>query len=555
MKNKIIVSLLLILLVAISASAVSASEDAMDTITETSDIEITNEDSANIAIISEDPDETVQNKETDVKRLGEGVDVDDNPISVNNLKQFTDYVGTGKLYGDGTRFVLDDTYIFNLTSPQNLKKSCIIQGGTIKAENLYYFFIIDSPANGGPSSVTIKDTTFIVTKDQNIILANGKLEGMNYVLNIAGITLENITISIDNTKVDIDYAPQNNALLFVNATNPLNLTSNEINIFNNTLPGLKAIRFANTPQSNEYIENEDYYSQATEIIFAKNTKIVLNSNVIEYAVDKAVGDTPFPFQVKLIDEDGNAVVNKTISFAVDGQDLLNANTDSRGIATVLLNLSDIRTYYIYTQFIESGEYKSADMVVNTITIKKKVSKLTVKNVSYKVTATKKLYATFKDQNGKLIKNKKVTFTVNGKNYAVKTYSNGVAAVQINLNKKGTYTFTAKFAGDNIYSEVTQKGKLTVVPLATSLTTKKYTFKRYAKTKKLTTVLRSGKTVLKYQKVVFRVNGRNYVAKTNYKGIATVKIALTKKGTFKYSVKYAGTDKYNTVTRYNYVVLR
>ena len=97
MKNKIIVSLLLILLVAISASAVSASEDAMDTITETSDIEITNEDSANIAIISEDPDETVQNKETDVKRLGEGVDVDDNPISVNNLKQFTDYVGTGKL--------------------------------------------------------------------------------------------------------------------------------------------------------------------------------------------------------------------------------------------------------------------------------------------------------------------------------------------------------------------------------------------------------------------------------------------------------------------------
>ena len=92
-------------------------------------------------------------------------------------------------------------------------------------------------------------------------------------------------------------------------------------------------------------------------------------------------------------------------------------------------------------------------------------------------------------------------------------------------------------------------------MATSLTTKKYSFKKTAKTKKLTTTLKSGKTVLKSQKVVFRVNGKNYSAKTNSKGIATVKIKLTKKGTFKYSVKYAGNNKYKGITKYNYVVIK
>ena len=546
MRNKIIVSLLLILLLAISTSAVSASGDGMDTIAETSDssdIELNTEDAVSMDTISEDfDDETADEKNVDNKKLGDGEFTLSNSYTLSKTNQL-DYINT---YDGYNRFLLKSN-AFNLTEPFTIKKSCIIEGGIIKGENLDCFFKIDSPANGGPSSVTIKDTTFIVTKDQNILFANGKIEGINNVLNIAGITLQNITINI---QADIDYVPENNALLYINAVNPLNLTSNEIKISNNNLNWLKSVNFGNASKF-----DEDFYSAATEIVFAKNTRIVLNTNVIDYAVDAGVGDAPITFQLKVVDENNNPVVNKTVNFAVDGLDQLSAITDSKGIATVLLNLSKSGTYSIYSQFMESGEYKSSNMAANTITLSKKVSKLTVKNVSYKVTATKKLYATFKDQNGKLIKNKKVSFTVNGKTYTAKTYSNGVAVVQINLNKKGTYTITAKFAGDDTYSAVTQKGKLTVVPLATSLTTKKYNFKRYAKTKKLTTVLKSGKTVLKYQKVVFRVNGRNYVGKTNYKGIATVNIKLTKKGTFKYSVKYAGTNTYNTITRYNYVALK
>ena len=209
------------------------------------------------------------------------------------------------------------------------------------------------------------------------------------------------------------------------------------------------------------------------------------------------------------------------------------------------------------------------MVPDTIKVTKKISTFVIKNVSYKVTATKKLSVTFKSpnytyviKNGnltrkttyKLIKNKKVKFTVNGKTYTATTNSKGVATVKITLNKKGTYTYTAKFAGDSKYQAVTKKAKLTVKPLTTSLTTKKYKFKRYKKTKKISTTLKSGKTVLKKQKITFKVNGKTYTAKTNSKGIATVKIKLSKKGTYKYTVKYAGTNKYKAISKTNKVVI-
>ena len=547
MKNKIIVSLLLILLLALSASAVSASEDATDTITETSDtsdIELINEDVADTESISENLDEedmTENNVTDDTNKLGD-VSIGDNPISVNNIEKFTEYVGTGKTYGDGATFNLNNTYIFNLTNPQDIKVSCTIKGGTIKAENLDCFFNIESPANGGPSSVTIKNTKFIITKNQSVVFAKAIRDGYNNVLNIAGITLENITFEIadgvsanDVSLLYIDTLPVNNAI------------SNAININNCNLNGAHSINIANA------LKTDENPFELTEIIEIKTTRIVLNTNVIQYAVDKAVGDSAFPFEVKLIDQNGNPVVNQTVFFIID--DIITATTDSNGVASIMLSLCEPKDYYIYSQFRGYEEYSASEPVANTIRIIKKVSSLSIKNLSYKVTAAKKLTATFRDQNKKLIKNKKVTFTVNGKTYSAKTNSKGVATVKITLNKKGTYTYSAKFAGDSIYTAVTKKAKLTVVPLATSLTTKKYTFKKAAKTKKISVTLKSGKTVLKSQKITLKVNGKTYTAKTNSKGIATVKIALNKKGTFKYTAKYAGNNKYKAVSKANKVIIK
>ena len=567
MKTKIMVSLLLVLIVAISASAVSATEDIADTISETSSINL-EEGLADASINDEDQNDGIlmieeTNNDLDDKQLTNGAT--NTTWGISTLQNLKDYTKKEKAANGDTLDLKNKT--FNLTEPISVTAAVTIKNGNLKAEGLDYFFYIESPENGGPNNITIKDSTFIITKNQSVLFANGIRVGENYVTSIAGITLENITFQIEEG-VDSSTA----SLVYLNCIDvPIgDAYSNEVNIINNNLNGAKSIIIPNyqTYEGNTHFD-------ATAIMYPieqKHTYIQIFTKQIDgipvYVVDTAVGDPQIVYQVILVDEDGKRVANKTISFGVAEKEFT-AVTDGEGVATLKLNLSAARTYDIYSNFMGDEEYYGSGMVPDTIKVTKKISTFVIKNVSYKVTATKKLSVTFKSpnytytiKNGvitrkttyKLIKNKKVKFTVNGKTYTATTNSKGVATVKITLNKKGTYTYTAKFAGDSKYQAVTKKAKLTVKPLTTSLTTKKYKFKRYKKTKKISTTLKSGKTVLKKQKITFKVNGKTYTAKTNSKGIATVKIKLSKKGTYKYTVKYAGTNKYKAISKTNKVVI-
>ena len=61
----------------------------------------------------------------------------------------------------------------------------------------------------------------------------------------------------------------------------------------------------------------------------------------------------------------------------------------------------------------------------------------------------------------LIANKKVTFTVNGKTYSAKTNDKGVASVNVTITKAGTYTVTAKYAGDITYAAINKTATLKI----------------------------------------------------------------------------------------------
>ena len=219
-----------------------------------------------------------------------------------------------------------------------------------------------------------------------------------------------------------------------------------------------------------------------------------------------------------------------------------------------INIARATTYTFGITFL-GDDYYYGSFTANSIKVVKKYSLLTIKNLTYKVNAAKKLSATFKDEFGKLIKNKKVTFTVNGKTYSATTNSKGVASVKITLNKKGTYTYTAKYAGDNIYEAVKKNAKLKILPLATSLTTKKVTYKKAAKTKKISVTLKSGTKALKSKKVTIKVNKKTYTAKTNSKGVATVKVSLNKKGTYTYTAKFAGDNTYKAISKSNKILIK
>ncbi len=553
MKNKIIASLLLIFILAISVSAVTANEDLGDAIGETTDIdeeiELNEGYNENIDSTNEISDETssANTEDQDDGKLSEGnVNIGGNSVKIDNNDQL-EYIinGPNHDYYDGQVFKLNDDYTFTFTDPITLKKSYIIEGGRIRG-NVENFFIVESPANGGPSSVTIRNTKFILEQpNQTILLAKGVTQGINGVLNVAGITLENIEIVIANNGA---------TLLNIESSYPNTKLSNALNITNNNLNNIKALTFNGIQMTHDGLNENEIYLPGNEIIFKKQSFIVLNTNGVRTAVDSSVGDSPFTFQLALVDAEGYALVNKTISFAVNAKEYT-AKTDEYGVATLKLSLSKAGTYDIYSIFNGDEEYSGSQMVANTLTVNKKDSVLTVKNITYKSTATKKLSATFKDKKGHLIKNKKVTFTVNGKSYTATTNSKGVATVKISLTKKGTYTYKAKFAGDNTYKAITKSAKLTIKPVATSLTTKKYTYKKKSKSKKLKATLKVGTKVLKGKKVTFKVNGKSYTAKTNSKGIATVTIKLTKRGTFKYTAKFAGDNMYKATSKTNKVVIK
>ena len=156
------------------------------------------------------------------------------------------------------------------------------------------------------------------------------------------------------------------------------------------------------------------------------------------------------------------------------------------------------------------------------------------------------YFTFKlvDSNGKALANKDIVVGFNGHVYNYTTDENGSAKTQINLGIKGGYTFAVSFLGDEYYNASFAVAKITVNPEPVKLTTAKKTYKASAKTKTLTATFKTSRgTAIKGKKITFTVNKKTYTATTNAKGVATVKVSLSKKGTYSFTAKYAGDERY------------
>ena len=208
--------------------------------------------------------------------------------------------------------------------------------------------------------------------------------------------------------------------------------------------------------------------QATETsIDFKSTAPVKTVSTIEYdnmtttAVDTNTdGRIGKYFIITLKDSEGKALTNKFVQIGFNGQ-VYDRTTDENGQAKLQINLKNAGTYTFAVSFLGDDDYNGS-FIVAKIVVNKQKGSLTVPAKTYKASAaTKSLTATFKTASGKVVANKKITFTVNGKTYTATTNAKGVATVKVSLNTKGTYSFTAKFAGDNTYAAISKTAKLTI----------------------------------------------------------------------------------------------
>ena len=201
----------------------------------------------------------------------------------------------------------------------------------------------------------------------------------------------------------------------------------------------------------------------------------------------------------------------------------------------------------------SGE--STVMVATTIVAK--AMKTTTVNTKINGKKAGKNYSiTLKDSKGNVLAGKQVLISFNGKIYKRTTNAKGVASVKIALSKKGTYPVVVSFLGDEKYNGSFAMAKVKVNPQKVKLTIPKKTYKASKKTKYLYATLKAtNKKAIKGKKLTFIVNGKKYTAKTNAKGIAKVKVKLSKRKTYKFTVKFAGDNTFKKITKKGKLVIK
>ncbi len=164
-------------------------------------------------------------------------------------------------------------------------------------------------------------------------------------------------------------------------------------------------------------------------------------------------------------------------------------------------------------------------------------------------AGKNYSITLKDSNGNVLAGKQVLISFNGKIYKCTTNDKGVATIKVALAKKGTYPVVVSFLGDEKYNGSFVVAKIKVNPQKVKLTVAKKKYKVKSKKKYLVATLKSSnKKAIKGKKLVFIVNKKKYTAKTNKKGVAKVKVKLSKKKTYKFKVKFLGDSTFKKISK-------
>ena len=274
--------------------------------------------------------------------------------------------------------------------------------------------------------------------------------------------------------------------------------------------------------------------------------------------------------IALADQNLNPVIGKEIIVSLlESDNNLNLNPvklvlDENGISKFILDLPE-GNYKFLVSFNGDSYYKSSNATFTVNVTKRNSPHIIVEETLIK---GDEFNVVLIDDNYNALPNKAIKFIVslNDKVVLTKTATtnaNGEAKLT-GLSKLSNGNYIVKIVfGDDYYKDSSLTKKITIkrtvakkiVKKATKLYVPKKTFKAKKKVKKLTATLKNGKKVIKGRKIVFIINKKKYTAKTNKKGVATVKIKLSKKKTYKVTVKFAGDKYYKASKRTSKVVIK
>ena len=240
---------------------------------------------------------------------------------------------------------------------------------------------------------------------------------------------------------------------------------------------------------------------------------------------KVLGDGKY-YEISLRNASGDNLSNEKVDIIINGTKYAK-KTDGSGQIRLDMEMSS-GTYLVTVINPATGEY-----LEKTIKVLHPISGN--KDLTMYYGSGKKFTVRILGAGGVAIgSGKTVTFVINKKTYKVKTNANGYASLKINL-KPNKYKITVKYGKYKVSNKVTVKPVL----ITKNINQKSHKVKFTAK------LVNSKGKVLSGKKITFKFKNKKYVAKTNSKGIATLKMTL-KKGKYSIVSTYGKSKNKNTI---------
>ena len=174
----------------------------------------------------------------------------------------------------------------------------------------------------------------------------------------------------------------------------------------------------------------------------KNNFIIIKKRITSNKDIKTYYGSGKYYKVRVCSDNGEFVKNLKVTFKVNGKTYYRY-TDKNGYASFKIDLKP-KTYKIKVNY--KGFEVSNKIIVKTTLI--------TKNINVKKGKVIKFKAKLLNSNGKILKNKKITFKLNGKSYKIKTNKKGTAILKItNKYNIGIYKIISKYGNLSITNRI------------------------------------------------------------------------------------------------------
>ena len=404
--------------------------------------------------------------------------------------------------------------------------------------------------------VANQDLSFSVYNGEDVVVckANSLLNG-SYVATYKINDVINKTVSIvyDGPEVHI-----NTAILNVSKANPdltvgaLNITVGDLEIITVTGPkdatglitltlnGIDYILPIYNGEAKFYFQDLAYGTYDVSASYSGDNHYVAAENSTVFKVDKVLANLNIHVEDITFGENGLVII--TLPSDIDGSVVtVNVNgkvypvTVENGFAKLPLRELNAGDYTISAVFAGNDKYlPGVSNALLTVSKADPALNVLISDVGYDGVFNINVALTGVDAIGL---NGNVIVTVNNKDYSVNIVNGKGTAVGVKL-AAGTYDFTAAWAGNDNYNAVGDSGKFSVAKVDSIIDVAVSDIK-VGEDAVISVKLLSDAT----GSVTVTVNGKDYT-ETVVNGVANVKVADLKAGTYDVAVKYSGDNNYN-----------